>query len=1859
MQKFLPLFLFFTFFYLVTQAQQTVLMGSASLVYTCDANFYDSGDLFGNYNNNENSVMTFFPDIPGRAIVAYGTLNLSGNDRLRIFCGPDTLSPLLGTFYDGNAFWVTGTNLQGAITFHFISDGASVSLGWDALVYCADYTPFQQNPCFMGCGGEHWFSDPGFGGSYAPNTDMVQTIYPVNAAYAVEITYFRDFDLGIGDYLDVHDGPSVFSPLIATYDQGNIPDAVNLYSSHPTGAITFHFVSDGFDEGLGFAGYGNGCVPTPIPDCPFQETPYDGALVNTNGTQQLVWTPNNFSGAYIAEYNVYFGTDPNPQYVGTTTDTFFTVANLLPSTQYYWWAEAVNPAGVSVACYIYNFTTSSQLTFLELFPYSGQVLEGDGIQLQIDAANVNNLNFYYSTDGGVNYYPWVSNEPFTNNYVWVPIPTSGIVTFKVEDADNPLLFDTIQVYVEPLTLSLISPNPGQEVLTNDNFNVEWASTFAIPLLSDNNVQLLIKQLPSGTWTSFFFYYFNSGGTFNEIDYFSSDVQSTLTSGEYLLKISPNYGDGDEMTSPFFIKDIIITSPNGNEQLTPGTVYPITASSNINDTYTLQYSTNGGTNWQTITNSFTIDISNGTSTTYNWTVPNIPSNNCFIRLIKPSAPGVVFDQSNNPFSILCNITASITANGSTTFCQGGSVQLAANTGVGYSYIWKLNNATISGATNANYVATAAGSYTVVVTVNGCSATSSSINVSVTSNPNAPVLSMINNCGSSTITATGVTGTLTWSDGGSGNPRTVSSGTYTVTQTSNGCTSTSSNSVTANPNVIPNAPVLSVINNCGSSTITATGVTGSLTWSDGGSGNPRTVNAGSYTVSQTSNGCTSTSSNSVTANPNVIPNAPVLSVINNCGSSTITATGVTGTLTWSDGGSGNPRTVNAGSYTVSQTSNGCTSTSSNSVTANPNVIPNAPVLSVINNCSSSTITATGVTGTLTWSDGGSGNPRTVNAGTYTVSQTSNGCTSTSSNSVTANPNVIPNAPVLSVINNCGSSTITATGVTGTLTWSDGGSGNPRTVSAGTYTVTQTSNGCTSANSNSVTANPNVIPNAPVLSVINNCGSSTITATGVTGTLIWSDGGSGNPRTVNAGAYTVTQTSNGCTSANSNSVTANPNSFPNTSIISGNTSPLCNGTGLVYSVVLSSGSNYLWQVPNSASITQGNTGPNNNSITVNFGNSNGFISVIETNANGCVGTTQTLSVLLQGCGLSANFAASATSVCSGNTVTFTNISTGTSINTTYNWNFGPNANPTAITGAGPHVVEYNGSGLNSVSLTITDGASSTYSQSDYITINPIPTAPLLSVVNNCTSSEITASAFTGSLNWSDGGSGNPRVVNSGNFSVTQTVSGCESSSSNVVSANPLGLPAVPVLTVVNNCGNSTITASGVTGALTWSDGGLGNPRTVTSGTFTVFQTLNGCASANSSAVTASPFIVPNTSVINGNQTPACLATGVNYAVSLTSGSTYAWTVPSGALITSGNSGVNNNSIVVNFGNVNGNVSVIETSANNCVGAVQTLAITMQGCGLTAGFMANDTSICSGNDVLFTDISTGTSGATTYLWNFGVNAIPSTASGPGPHLVSYVGAGLSSVTLAITDGITSTYTLNDYISVIANPIAMITANGSTSICAGDSVQLSSNIGVGYTYEWRLNNVILSNALNADYYASAGGDYTVAVSVNGCTTISDSILINYFNAPAMPIINLIANQLSSNYSNSNQWFLDGTLLLNDTLSSIDINANGNYTVCYTNSNGCSACSDPFVITSLNNISIQNKFVVYPNPFNELVYIKNANSSNQLINVALYDNAGKMIYLNEEFNTSDEIKLADLAKGVYFLKIVEYDGNISYLKLVK
>ena len=148
-------------------------------------------------------------------------------------------------------------------------------------------------------------------------------------------------------------------------------------------------------------------------------------------------------------------------------------------------------------------------------------------------------------------------------------------------------------------------------------------------------------------------------------------------------------------------------------------------------------------------------------------------------------------------------------------------------------------------------------------------------------------------------------------------------------------------------------------------------------------------------------------------------------------------------------------------------------SNAATLTVNAIPTAPSVSVSDNCGSSLLTASGAGTTFTWSVGAPANPITVTAaGTYTVTQTLNGCTGPSA-SATAAPKSVPSAPSVSVIDNCGSSLLTASGAGTTFTWSVGAPANPITVTlAGTYTVTQTVNGCTGPSA-SATAAPKPVP------------------------------------------------------------------------------------------------------------------------------------------------------------------------------------------------------------------------------------------------------------------------------------------------------------------------------------------------------------------------------------------------------------------------------------------------------------------------------------------------------------------------------------------------------------------------------------------------------------------------------------------------------------------------------------------------------------------------------------------------------------------------------------------------------------------
>ncbi|MBE0641060.1 MAG: PKD domain-containing protein, partial [Bacteroidales bacterium] len=303
-----------------------------------------------------------------------------------------------------------------------------------------------------------------------------------------------------------------------------------------------------------------------------------------------------------------------------------------------------------------------------------------------------------------------------------------------------------------------------------------------------------------------------------------------------------------------------------------------------------------------------------------------------------------------------------------------------------------------------------------------------------------------------------------------------------------------------------------------------------------------------------------------------------------------------------------------------------------------------------------------------------------------------------------------------------------------------------------------------------------------------------TGVTGN--WSAGTvtiSGTPTATGSFGYTVTLTG-GCGAIPTNG-TINVNALPTTSVITGSATPACSATGVAYSVTPTAGSTYTWTVPTGATVA---TGQGTNSITVNFGTTNGNVAVTERNAAGCNGTPRTLAISLQGCGLSADFSASPRSVCIGSAVSFTNLSTGTTGGTTYSWNFGSGANPLTTTGPGPHSVTYSTSGSKDVTLTITDGASDVETKSGYITVNPTNTIILTSGVgsNNQT---VCVNAPIGNITYSTTGA------------TGATFSGLPAGVTGIWSANVVTISGTPTtdgiynysVTLTGGCGN--VSASG----------------------------------------------------------------------------------------------------------------------------------------------------------------------------------------------------------------------------------------------------------------------------------------------------------------------------------------------------------------------------------------------------------------------------------------------------------------------
>ncbi|MEZ4936242.1 MAG: T9SS type A sorting domain-containing protein [Crocinitomicaceae bacterium] len=114
-----------------------------------------------------------------------------------------------------------------------------------------------------------------------------------------------------------------------------------------------------------------------------------------------------------------------------------------------------------------------------------------------------------------------------------------------------------------------------------------------------------------------------------------------------------------------------------------------------------------------------------------------------------------------------------------------------------------------------------------------------------------------------------------------------------------------------------------------------------------------------------------------------------------------------------------------------------------------------------------------------------------------------------------------------------------------------------------------------------------------------------------------------------------------------------------------------------------------------------------------------------------------------------------------------------------------------------------------------------------------------------------------------------------------------------------------------------------------------------------------------------------------------------------------------------------------------------------------------------------------------------------------------------TYLSSGIRNVSLMAHDtvlGCMDTISYNLAINSVQNPVcthsALISGPSNHNVCVADSLILSCNSSPGFEYQWYVDGNPIHCETHAEILVITEGAYKVVITENGCSTISDSVLV-------------------------------------------------------------------------------------------------------------------------------------------------------------
>ncbi len=712
---------------------------------------------------------------------------------------------------------------------------------------------------------------------------------------------------------------------------------------------------------------------------------------------------------------------------------------------------------------------------------------------------------------------------------------------------------------------------------------------------------------------------------------------------------------------------------------------------------------------------------------------------------------------------------------------------------------------------------------------------------------------------------------------------------------------------------------------------------------------------------------------------------------------------------------------------------------------------------------------------------------------------------------------------------------------------------------------------------------------------------------------------------GSYFVVITSGACIDT-SDAVTVSVGGSLSASISVVGSPTVCGGSPVVMNANMGAGYAYQWYQNNNLI-----GGATSSSYSTNAPGS----YTVRISANGCNVTSSPVNITPGGAPPANASSTGATTFCAGGSVIL-NANTGAGL--TYQWQKdgvdipGAIANQYSATTQGQYRVRVTNNGCSSVSAPIT------------VTVNSAPsaTASATSPTTICEGGSVTFNANAGAglsyqwmLNGNDISSANSADFTStsaGSYSVRVTSNGCSSVSLAIpvtVNSSPSATASATSPTTICEGGSVSLNANAGAGlSYQWmldgndiSSANSVNYSALTAGSYSVRVTSNGC-SAVSSAIPVTVNSAPSATASAISPTTICEGGSVTFNANAGAGLSYQWMLD-GNDISSANS--------INYSALTAGSYSVRVTSNGCSAVSSAIPVTVNSAPSATASATSPTTICEGGSVT---LNANAGAGLSYQWMLNGNDISSansanfTATSAGSYSVRVTSNGCSSVSAPVT------------VTVNSAPSATASATSPTTICDGGSVSLNANAGAGLSYQWMLNGNDISTANSAGFTATSAGSYSVRVTSNGCSEVSEGIIVELIPMPSAPEILVNGDYIYSNSTLDLIWYINGEEVIGYTADSIEITEAGIYS-CYINSNGCvSEFSNEIIITPLSlRDEKQLDIHVYPNPSTGIFYF----TGNDLQSIQVYNHLGALILSIDQLENS--VDLSQFSNGIYHLKI--------------